>query len=63
MSYIDDSLGHNETVLYRARFPWFHQASAWVLLTVFVVGGLMASRAVTAGWPGCSCWWVLFSFS
>ena len=42
MSYIDDSLGHNETVLYRARFPWFHQASAWVLLTVFVVGGLMA---------------------
>jgi hypothetical protein len=42
MSYIDDSLGQNETVLYRARFPWFHQASAWMQLAVFVIGGLTA---------------------
>ena len=42
MSYIDDSLVHKETVLYRAHFPWFYQASAWGLLVAFVVGSLIA---------------------
>ena len=29
MSYIDESLGAGETVIARARFPWFYGLSAW----------------------------------
>ena len=29
MSYIDQSLGDGETVIARARFPWFYGVSAW----------------------------------
>jgi uncharacterized membrane protein YdbT with pleckstrin-like domain len=29
MSYIDQSLGDGETVIARARFPWFYGLSAW----------------------------------
>ena len=38
MSYIDQSLGAGETVITRARFPWFYTASAWfsVLLPLAV---------------------------
>jgi len=28
-SYIDQSLGAGETIIARARFPWFYTASAW----------------------------------
>lgn len=31
-SYIDQSLGAGETVIARARFPWFYTASAWFSL-------------------------------
>lgn len=31
-SYIDQSLGAGETVITRARFPWFYDASAWFSL-------------------------------
>lgn len=30
MSYIDQSLGAGETVIARARFPWFYGLSAWL---------------------------------
>ena len=30
MSYIDESLGAGETVIARARFPWFYGLSAWL---------------------------------
>jgi membrane protein YdbS with pleckstrin-like domain len=32
LSYIEHSLGQSETLLYRARFPWFYHARAWSLL-------------------------------
>lgn len=41
MSYIDQSLGRNETLLYRARFPWFRHATGWLFL-IIVVFGLVA---------------------
>jgi hypothetical protein len=42
MSYIDESLGQNETAIYRARFPWFYHARGWVGLIVLAVCGLVA---------------------
>jgi len=43
MAYIDQSLAPSESVLYRARFPWFYQAGAWAALVVFGVLGVGAS--------------------
>jgi uncharacterized membrane protein YdbT with pleckstrin-like domain len=41
MSYIEHSLGEAETLLYRARFPWFHGAVGWTALALgFVVGAI-----------------------
>lgn len=42
MSYIRHSLSRNETILYRARFPWFYAASAWALLVLSIAGGIGA---------------------
>src|SRR6476619_6532193 len=42
MSYIDDSLGQNETAIYRARFPWFYHARGWAGLVVLAVCSLVA---------------------
>jgi len=42
MSYIEHSLGRNETLLYKARFPWFYRAGAWSLLVLSVVSGFAA---------------------
>jgi uncharacterized membrane protein YdbT with pleckstrin-like domain len=42
MSYIDKSLAQNEALLYRARFPWFYHAGAWLLLAAFVLGAAAA---------------------
>jgi len=46
MSYIEHSLGEAETLLYRARFPWFHGAGAWAL---FALGGLAGVTAYMNG--------------
>jgi uncharacterized membrane protein YdbT with pleckstrin-like domain len=51
MSYIDDCLGQNEAILYRAQFPWFYHAGAWGLLIALVVGGGLA-YAYGYGWIG-----------
>ena len=43
MSYVDQSLGRDETLLYRARFPWFRHATGWLFLIMIVVGlGVLA---------------------
>jgi len=42
MSYIDHSLGRSETLLYRARFPWFYPGCAWALLLGLVAASLWA---------------------
>jgi uncharacterized membrane protein YdbT with pleckstrin-like domain len=42
MSYIKHSLGRSEALLYRARFPWFYSAGAWLLLLAFLAGALIA---------------------
>ncbi len=41
MSYIQNSLGQNEAIHYRARFHWFYHAAAWGALTIGVVIGLL----------------------
>ncbi len=42
MSYIEHSLGRSETLLYRARYPWFYAACAWALLLGSLAGCLWA---------------------
>ena len=51
MSYIKDSLGQNEKLLYRAHFPWFYRAGGWSLLLVSLVLGIIA-YANDLGWFG-----------
>jgi uncharacterized membrane protein YdbT with pleckstrin-like domain len=42
MSYIEHSLGRSEALLYRAHFPWFYSAGAWLVLLGFVAGATAA---------------------
>jgi uncharacterized membrane protein YdbT with pleckstrin-like domain len=42
MSYIEHSLSDSETILYRARFPWFNYALAWLALAAFTVAAIAA---------------------
>lgn len=42
MSYIEHSLGEAETLLYRARFPWFHGAGGWTALMLGILAGVIA---------------------
>jgi uncharacterized membrane protein YdbT with pleckstrin-like domain len=37
VSYIEDSLGQNEVVHYRARFHWFYHAAAWGALVIGIL--------------------------
>lgn len=41
MSYIEQSLGANETVHYAARFPTARYFAAWLVLVVGLVGGFV----------------------
>jgi uncharacterized membrane protein YdbT with pleckstrin-like domain len=42
MSYIDESLGRDEALHYRARFPAIYHVGAWAWLLVLVGAGAMA---------------------
>ena len=42
MSYIEHSLSRSEALLYRAHFPWFYPAGAWLLLLGFLAGAITA---------------------
>jgi uncharacterized membrane protein YdbT with pleckstrin-like domain len=42
MSYIEHSLGEAETLLYRARFPWFYGAGGWAVLVLGGLAGIVA---------------------
>jgi uncharacterized membrane protein YdbT with pleckstrin-like domain len=47
MSYIKHSLSDSETLLYRARFPWFYYAGAWAAFIALIgVCAFMASARV-----------------
>jgi membrane protein YdbS with pleckstrin-like domain len=37
VGYIEQSLGQNETLLYKARFHWLYYAAAWAALTLIIV--------------------------
>lgn len=41
-SYVDNSLGRDEVVLYRARFPGFYSVGAFTLLTLSLVAAVFA---------------------
>ena len=51
MSYINESLAPNETLIYFARFHWLRKAVAYAALAVFVVIA-MASLVLVQDWPG-----------
>jgi uncharacterized membrane protein YdbT with pleckstrin-like domain len=42
MGYIKHSLAKSETVLYRARLPWFFHAGGWAVLLAFAAVGAAA---------------------
>lgn len=42
MGYVDQSLGQNEVVLYRARFPWFYAVVAWSALATSLLAAAFA---------------------
>jgi hypothetical protein len=46
MSYIAHSLADSETQIYRARFPWFYSAGAWVI----PIASAIAAVAVEWEW-------------
>jgi uncharacterized membrane protein YdbT with pleckstrin-like domain len=48
MSYIAHSLAASETLIYRARFPWFYSAGAWLIL----VASAIAAVAIEWEWQG-----------
>lgn len=50
LSYIELSLGQSETLLYRARFPWFYHARGWAVLVVAALAAI-ASEIGGYGWP------------
>lgn len=37
MGYIEQSLGQNETLIYKARFHWLYYAAAWTALILLIV--------------------------
>jgi len=41
MGYIEHSLGQSETLIYRAHFPWFYPAVAWIILAGTLVAGVL----------------------
>ncbi len=45
MSYIKRSLGRSETLLYRARFPWFYSAAGWAAVIALSAAALVASAS------------------
>jgi PH (Pleckstrin Homology) domain-containing protein len=49
MGYITHSLGRSETLLYRARFPFFYHVGAWGLLIAAGAGAIVAD-ANRYGW-------------
>lgn len=47
MSYIDESLGPNEKVVYRAHFNWLWKARGWiVLLAALALAGFLYSEKI-----------------
>jgi hypothetical protein len=50
MSYVDQSLGGNENLLYRARFPWFRHATGWLFLIIVAFG--LVVLVLGYGWLG-----------
>ena len=50
MSYIDESLAPNETLIYRARFHWLQKSGPYIALAVFVTIAV-ASLALAEGLP------------
>ena len=47
MSYIDESLGRDEALHYRARFPAIYHVGAWI----FLIGlGVAGAAAASSGW-------------
>jgi hypothetical protein len=37
VGYIEQSLGQNETLLYKAHLHWLYYAAAWAALTLIIV--------------------------
>jgi hypothetical protein len=52
VGYIEQSLGRNETLLYKARFHWLYCAAAWavlILIIIFVIGSSSMPRHGLSG--------------
>ena len=50
MTYIDESLAPNETLIYHARFHWLQKAGAYITLALFLAFAVAPITAIQ-GWP------------
>src|SRR5690242_7946375 len=48
MGYIEQSLGQNETLIYKARFNWLYFAGAWTVLILLIVSVILIIFYATA---------------
>jgi uncharacterized membrane protein YdbT with pleckstrin-like domain len=48
--YVDNTLGKNEAVLFRAHFPWVYPVTAWFVLCVSLLMGII-STIENYNWP------------
>ena len=48
MGYIEQSLGQNETLIYKARFHWLYFAGAWTVLILLIVSVILIIFYATA---------------
>ena len=50
MSYVEDSLGRNERLVYRAHFHWLYDAAAWLLLLAALAGAVFLGAREHPWW-------------
>jgi hypothetical protein len=50
MSYIEQSLGGNEQMIYRAHFHWLYHAAAWIFLLLGAAGALAIAARDYPAW-------------
>ena len=51
MGYIEETLGHRERLIYKARFHWLHYALAWMELILILSLAVWLVLLAPAAWP------------
>jgi membrane protein YdbS with pleckstrin-like domain len=51
LGYIEETLGHSETLIYKARFHWLHYALAWIELLLLLALAAWIVFFAPVAWP------------